>query len=131
MARLSVGQRLMLWQILRSARSGKPIAAGIGLTPQYLEPFGRKLPSKVVGKALSGVGSASTGMAFSFATTYALGHLATRYYACGRVMSTQVLKETYQGLLPSAKQLQTQYPPQIQQKAQMLDAAQLMGMVRG
>jgi uncharacterized protein (DUF697 family)/tellurite resistance protein len=110
-------------------------AAGVGLTSQYLEQFGRKLLGgllgKVVGKTLGGVGSAGTGMAFSFATTYALGHLAKRYYASGRVMSTQVLKDTYQGLLPSAKQLQTQYLPQIQQKAQTLDMQQVMAMVRG
>ena len=110
-------------------------AAGVGLTSQYLEQFGRKLLGgllgKVVGKTLGGVGSAGTGMAFSFATTYALGHLAKRYYAGGRVMSTQLLKNTYQGLLPSAKQLQTQYLPQIQQKAQTLDMQQVMNMVRG
>ena len=110
-------------------------AAGVGLTSQYLEQFGRKLLGgllgKVAGKTLGGVGSAGTGMAISFATTYALGHLAKRYYASGRVMSTQVLKDTYQGLLPSAKQLQTQYLPQIQQKAQTLDAGQVMAMVRG
>ena len=110
-------------------------AAGVGLTSQYLEQFGRKLLGgllgKVVGKTLGGVGSTGTGMAFSFATTYALGHLAKRYYASGRVMSTQVLKDTYQGLLPSAKQLQTQYLPQIQQKAQTLDMQQVMAMVRG
>ena len=110
-------------------------AAGVGLTSQYLEQFGRKLLGgllgKVAGKTLGGVGSAGTGMAFSFATTYALGHLAKCYYAGGRVMSTQVLKDTYQGLLPSAKQLQTQYLPQIQQKAQTLDAGQVMAMVRG
>ena len=110
-------------------------AAGVGLTSQYLEQFGRKLLGgllgKVVGKTLGGVGSAGTGMAFSFATTYALGHLAKRYYAGGRVMSTQVLKDTYQSLLPSAKQLQTQYLPQIQQKAQTLDMQQVMNMVRG
>lgn len=110
-------------------------AAGVGFTSQYLEQFGRKLLGgllgKVVGKTLGGVGSAGTGMAFSFAATYALGHLAKRYYAGGRVMSTQLLQDTYQGLLPSAKQLQTRYLPQIQQKAQTLDAGQVMAMVRG
>jgi hypothetical protein len=70
-------------------------------------------------------------MAFSFATTYALGQLAKRYYAGGRVMSTELLRETFQGLLGPAKQLQTQYLPQIQQKASTLDAAQVMALVRG
>jgi uncharacterized protein (DUF697 family)/tellurite resistance protein len=110
-------------------------AAGVGLTSQYLEQFGRKLLGgllgKMAGKTIGKVGGAGTGMAFSFATTYALGQLAKRYYAGGRVMSTALLRETYQGLLQPAKQLQTQYLPQIEQKASTLDAAQVMAMVRG
>ncbi len=110
-------------------------AAGVGLSSQYLEQFGRKLLGgllgKLAGKTIGSVGSAGTGMAFSFATTYALGQLAKRYYAGGRVMSTALLRETYQGLLAPAKQMQTQYLPQIQQKAATLDAAQVMAMVRG
>ena len=110
-------------------------AAGVGLSSQYLEQFGRKLLGgllgKLAGKTIGKVGGAGTGMAFSFATTYALGQLAKRYYAGGRVMSTALLRETYQGLLAPAKQMQTQYLPQIQQKAATLDAAQVMAMVRG
>lgn len=110
-------------------------AAGVGLTSQYLEQFGRKLLGgllgKLAGKTIGQVGGAGTGMAFSFATTYALGQLAKRYYAGGRVMSTALLRETYEGLLAPARQMQTQYLPQIQQKAATLDAAQVMAMVRG
>ena len=110
-------------------------AAGVGLTSQYLEQFGRKLLGgllgKLAGKTIGNIGGAGTGMAFSFATTYALGQLAKRYYAGGRVMSTALLRETYQGLLAPARQMQTQYLPQIQQKAATLDAAQVMAMVRG
>ncbi|NDP61808.1 DUF533 domain-containing protein [Polaromonas sp.] len=110
-------------------------AAGVGLTSQYLEQFGRKLLGgllgKLAGKTIGKVGSAGTGMAFSFATTYALGQLAKRYYAGGRVMNTALLRETYQGLLEPAKKMQTEYLPQIQQKAATLDAGQVMAMVRG
>ena len=110
-------------------------AAGVGLTSQYLEQFGRKLLGgllgKVAGKTVGRIGGAATGMAFSFATTYALGQVAKRYYASGRVMSTEVLRDTFQSLLGPAKQLQTQYLPQIQQKAATLDAGQVMAMVRG
>jgi len=110
-------------------------AAGVGLTSQYLEQFGRKLLGgllgKMAGKTIGNAGGAGAGMAFSFATTYALGQLAKRYYASGRVMSTALLRDTYQGLLEPARQLQTQYLPQIQQKAATLDAAQVMAMVRG
>lgn len=110
-------------------------AAGVGLTSQYLEQFGRKLLGgllgKAAGKAFGSLGGAATGMAFSFATTYALGQLAKRYYAGGRVMNTALLRDTFQNLLGPAKQMQTQYLPQIQQKASTLDATQIMSMVRG
>lgn len=110
-------------------------AAGVGMTSQYLEQFGRKLLGGLLGKAagrtLGGLGSAATGMAFSFATTYALGQVAKRYYAGGRVMSTAMLRDSFQNLLGPAKQMQTQYLPQIQQKAATLDAGKIMAMVRG
>jgi uncharacterized protein (DUF697 family)/tellurite resistance protein len=110
-------------------------AAGVGLTSQYLEQFGRKLLGgllgKMAGKTLGKVGSATTGVAFSFATTYALGQVSKRYYAGGRVMNSAILRDTFQNLLEPAKQLQAQYLPQIQQKAGTLDVAQVMSMVRG
>ena len=110
-------------------------AAGVGLTSQYLEQFGRKLLGgllgKAAGKAFGKVGSAATGMAFSFATTYALGQVARRYYAGGRTMSTALLRETFEGLLGPAKQMQSQYLPQIQQKANTLDMGQVMSMIKG
>ena len=110
-------------------------AAGVGMTSQYLEQFGRKLLGgllgKAAGKTIGRMGGAATGMAFSFATTYALGQVAKRYYAGGRVMSTAMLRDTFQNLLGPAKQMQTQYLPQIQQKAATLDAAKIMAMVRG
>jgi len=110
-------------------------AAGVGLTSQYLEQFGRKLLGGLLGKAggktFGNIGGAATGMAFSFATTYALGQLAKRYYAGGRVMNTQMLRDTFQNLLVPAKQMQTQYLPQIQQRAGTLDMGQVMSMVRG
>lgn len=108
---------------------------GVGLTSQYLEQFGRKLLGgllgKVAGKTVGNLGKAATGMAFSFATTYALGQIAKRYYAGGRQMSTAMLQESFQGLLGPAKQMQTQYLPQIRERAANLDAGQIMAMVKG
>ena len=108
---------------------------GVGLTSQYLEQFGRKLLGgllgKVAGKTLGGMGRAATGVAFSFATTYALGQIAKRYYAGGRQMSTAVLKESFGNLLGPAKQLQAQYASQIQQKSSTIDASQILALVRG
>lgn len=110
-------------------------AAGVGLTSQYLEQFGRKLLGgllgKAAGKTFGKLGGAATGMAFSFATTFALGQLAKRYYAGGRVMNAAVLRDTFQNLLGPAKQMQTQYMPQIRQQAETLDMARVIAMVRG
>jgi uncharacterized protein (DUF697 family)/tellurite resistance protein len=110
-------------------------AAGVGLTSQYLEQIGRKLLGgllgKAAGKTFGKLGGTATGMAFSFATTYALGQVAKRYYAGGRTMSTALLREAFQSLLGPAKQLQTQYLPKIQQQAATLDAGQIMAIIRG
>ncbi|MDO9149049.1 MAG: DUF533 domain-containing protein [Hydrogenophaga sp.] len=110
-------------------------AAGVGLTSQYLEQFGRKLLGGLLGKAAGRtagrLGGAATGVAFSFATTYALGQVAKRYYEGGRVMSTALLRDTFQNLLGPAKQMQAQYLPQIRQQAETLDAAKVLAMVRG
>jgi uncharacterized protein (DUF697 family) len=109
-------------------------AAGVGLTSQYLEQFGRKLLGgllgKVAGRTIGNIGGAATGMAFSFASTYALGQVAKRYYAGNRSMNTAVLRDTFQNLLGPAKQMQIQYMPQIQQKAASLNPAQIMDMLR-
>ena len=110
-------------------------AAGVGLTSQYLEQIGRKLLGgllgKAAGKTFGKVGAAATGMAFSFATTYALGQLAKRYYAGGRRMDTALLRDTFQNLLGPAKQMQAQYQPRIRQQAETLDMGRVMAMVRG
>ena len=108
--------------------------AGVGLTGQYLEQFGRKLVGGLLGSVLVGLGRTAgnlgTGMAMSFATTYALGQLAVRYYGGGRKMSAALLQQTYQDLLVSARHLQQQSLPQIQQQARTLDAGKVLEMVR-
>ena len=108
---------------------------GVGLTSQYLEQFGRKLVGGLLGGLLGKtgkkMGGAATGMVMSFATTYALGQVASRYYASGRQMSTELLKQTFTELIGPAKNLQAQYLPQIQDKARSLDATTIMSMVKG
>jgi len=107
---------------------------GVGMTSQYIEQFGRKLIGGLfraaAGRGVGRLGRSATGMAFSFATTYALGQVSKRYYAGGRRMSTELLKQTYQETLGPAKQMQGQYLTQIEEKAQTLDMGQVMSMVR-
>lgn len=108
---------------------------GVGLASQYLEQAGRKLLGgllgKVAGRMIGGLASGATGMAFSFASTYALGQLAKRYYGGGRTMSAAVLKQTFDELLAPAKDLQAKYLPQIQEKARNLNMADVLAMVKG
>ena len=108
---------------------------GVGLTSQYLEQFGRKLLGGLLGQLAGGMGKslgkATASVAFSFATTYALGQVAKRYYAGGRQMSTALLQETFQSLIQPAKDMQAQYLPQIRQKASSLDMGQIMSLVKG
>lgn len=107
---------------------------GVGLTGQYLEEIGRKLIGGLFGKAagrmVGGLARGATGIAFSFATTYALGHVAKRYYAGGRTMNAQMLKDAFGAMLGQAKSLQRQYAPQIEQQARTVDVARIVQMVR-
>jgi len=110
-------------------------AAGVGLASQYLEQVGRKLIGGLLGKAagkwMGGLGRTATSMAFSFATTYALGQVARQYYAGGRRLSTEQLRQTFQQLLGPAKDLQQRYIPQIETTARGLDAQRVMAMLKG
>ena len=109
--------------------------AGVGLTSQYLEQAGRKLLGGLLGKLggglLGGVGKQAVSSSMSFATTYALGHVAKRYYAGGRQLSTQMLKEAYASTMQEAKGISARYLPDIQSKAKTLDARSVLSMVRG
>ena len=108
--------------------------AGVGLTGQYLETFGRKLVGGLLGKLggglAGGLGRTATGAAFSFATTYALGQLARRYYAQGRTMNAQVLRSTYADLFERARSLQASHAPQIEAQARSLRPQDLLSLVR-
>ncbi|WP_088287321.1 TerB family tellurite resistance protein [Ideonella sp. A 288] len=109
--------------------------AGVGLTSQYLEQAGRKLLGGLLGRVggglLRGLGNQAVSTGMSFAATYALGHVAKRYYAGGRVMSAQVLKDAYARMTQEAQGLYGRHLPAIQDKARTLDAGKVLGLVRG
>ena len=108
---------------------------GVGLTSQYLEQAGRKLLGGLLGRAggglLRGLGNQAVSSGMSFAATYALGHVAKRYYAGGRTLSTQMLKDTYAAVIQEGQGLQSRYLPAIQEKARTLDTGKVLAMVRG
>jgi uncharacterized protein (DUF697 family) len=107
-------------------------AAGVGMTSQVLEGYVRKFTRGLFGKVIGGLGrglaGTLTGPAMSFATTWALGNLAKRYYAGGRTLSGAQLQQGFQQLLGEARQVHEQYLPQIQQRSQGLNLKEVLRM---
>ena len=107
---------------------------GVGLTSQYVEQLGRKLLGGLLGGLAGGVGrslgrqAASSGL--TFATTYAIGRVAQRYYAGGRTLDSAALKATFTSLLAEARGLAPQYQSRIEQAAQTIDTRSLVSLVK-
>ena len=110
-------------------------AVGVGLTSQVVEGYASKLLKGLAGKFAGSLGRAVVGQmtstAFSFATTYALGQLAKRYYAGGRTMSGLQLKGMFDGLLGEARTLQSRYLPAIQERSRNINMSEILPLVRG
>jgi uncharacterized protein (DUF697 family)/tellurite resistance protein len=110
-------------------------AMGVGLTSQYVEQLGRKLVGGVLGVLggglLRGLGNQAVSSGMAFASTYALGQVARRYYAGGRKLDAQGLRAAFDSLLADARSLGQQHAPDIQARAQGLDARGVMELVRG
>jgi uncharacterized protein (DUF697 family)/tellurite resistance protein len=108
--------------------------AGVGLTSQYLEQAGRKLLGGILGSIggsiAGGLGKQAVSSGMSFAATYALGHVAKRYYAGGRKLSAQMLKDTFERVMQEGRSLQGEYLPAMREKARGLDVAKVLAMVR-
>jgi uncharacterized protein (DUF697 family) len=109
--------------------------AGLGFGSQVVEGFARKLVrgfgKKLIGKTTGRIAEQITGSAFSFASTYAIGHIAERYHSSGRTLSSPEIKNLYQSLSTQAKDLHTKHLPEIQQRAKSLNPAAILSMVRG
>jgi uncharacterized protein (DUF697 family) len=107
---------------------------GVGLTSQYVEQFGRKLLGGLLGGLGGGIGrslgrqAASSGL--TFATTYAIGRVAQRYYAGGRTLDSATLKETFTSLLAEARGMAPKYQSQIEQAAQTIDTRNLVSLIK-
>jgi uncharacterized protein (DUF697 family)/tellurite resistance protein len=118
-------------------------AAGIGATSQVVEGFARKmiggfagkLGKQFLGKTAGGFAKKGidqvTSSAFSFASTWAIGQLAQRYYANGRSWSGIDAKTTFHNLRNEAETLHQKLLPQIQAQAATLDHGKVLAMLKG
>jgi uncharacterized protein (DUF697 family) len=98
-------------------------AFGVGAAGQIIEAGLRRLVSNVLGSVGSSMGSVSSGVAgtaLTFATTYALGLVADKYYASGRKIDVSELKTEFSNLVEKAKATQAQYTDEITVKAKQL-----------
>lgn len=108
-------------------------ALGVGLTGQYLEQFGRKLLGGLLGSVLGGMGrtvgrqAASSGMAF--ASTWALGQVAKQYYASGRKLDMEKLKQAFTPLVQQGQSMMQQYGPQIAERAKTINVKSLPQLI--
>ncbi len=111
-------------------------AAGVGLTSQIVEGYARKLMGGLLGrfgggKAVRAVTNQVTSSAMSFASTYALGQLAKRYYSGGRTLSMAQLKDMFSSLTSEARSMHGRYASEIQAKAGQVSISQLLPLLRG
>jgi uncharacterized protein (DUF697 family)/tellurite resistance protein len=108
---------------------------GIGLSSQVFEGFTRRLVGGLArglaGGLLGGLAGEAAGSAFAFATTYALGQVARRYYASGRTLSTGQLKDAFSSVLEDGRSLQGRYSGDIARKASQVNVSELLPLVRG
>jgi uncharacterized protein (DUF697 family)/tellurite resistance protein len=104
---------------------------GVGLTSQVVGGIARGLFRGVAGKALGGLAGTAANAALSFATTYALGGVAKRYYEQGRKLSGEELKQVFTERQKTGQELFVKYQAQIQEKAQTLKGQDLAALLRG
>jgi hypothetical protein len=99
-----------------------------------VEQLGRKLLGGLLGTVAGGIGralghqAASSGL--TFATTYAIGRVAQRYYAGGRNLDAQSLKATFTSLLEEARGLAPKYLGAIEQRARSIDTRNIASLIR-
>jgi len=99
---------------------------GVGMASQMIEGFARQLIGGLLGRGLlGGLARGATGAGFSFATTYALGHVAERYYAGGRSLSGAELRTLFGELLGRARQIEPRHAADIASSARGADLGAL------
>jgi len=107
---------------------------GIGLTSQVFEGFTRRLiggfTRQLAGGLLGGLAGQAAGSAFGFATTYALGQVANRYYTSGRTLDAAQLKEVFSSMLQEARSMQGRYSGDIAEKSRQVNVSELLPLVR-
>lgn len=108
--------------------------AGVGLTSQVLEGYARKLfgkaLKKTLGKGAGKVGRTASSALLTFATTYAIGKVADRYYGGGRTLSRDDVREVFAVEVERGKELFGRYQGEIQDRARTTNLSELTRQLR-
>jgi uncharacterized protein (DUF697 family)/tellurite resistance protein len=107
---------------------------GIGLTSQVFEGFARQLiggfARRFTGGLIGGLAGEAAGSAIAFATTYALGQAAKKYYASGRSLSPSQLKEVFSSMLANGRSLQGNYAGEMAQRSRQMNVTDLLALTK-
>ena len=103
---------------------------GLGAAAQAMEGVVRKLVGSaargLLGTLIGGAGGLAAGAALTFASTYALGHVAKQYYAQGRKLSADDLRALFQRFQDEAKVLFPKVQDEIRTRAKTLNLQTLL-----
>ena len=104
---------------------------GVGLAGQALEIHVRRAAKHLHKQGFLGrLAGHLAGPGFTFATTYALGELAQRYYSGGQSLDREELRGTFTDLYESAKRLAVESDDAIRSRAAGLGIGDLVGLLR-
>lgn len=107
---------------------------GFGLTSHVVDGFLGKviggLSRHVGGRFVGGLAGQATESGITFASTYALGQVAKRYYASGRTLTASQLRDVFTSMTTQGNSLRGNYTNQILQQSRNLKANDLISLVR-
>jgi len=108
---------------------------GLGVAVQGVEGLVMNLVGGVarglLGGLASGASRVATGAAITFASTYALGHVADQYYAQGRRLSRNDLLALFDRFKEDAKTIYPKVKSQIEARSGSLNLQSLLAGLRG
>ena len=103
---------------------------GVGMTSQVVESYLSRLvrgaTKRFAGKMIGSLAGQATESAIAFATTYAIGQAAKSYYASGRTLSMDQLREIFSSMLDQGRNLRSQYSGEIAQRSSQLNVSDLL-----
>ncbi len=110
-------------------------AAGLGMTSQVVESFARRFLGNLAGKYLGKTGRTitekATGPVMTFATTYALGHVAKSYYSGGRKLTMSDLQQLFTRKVEEAKGVYTSNEASMLENAKKLNPSRIFSILQG